>query len=200
MVVKFVVIQHDELSVFDVIVARTTVARAAVAQDAGSSNDTYDFNDDGVDYVYNHVFVDDQKHNRLPLNYGSMLEALGEDKSQLNEPCSATFSELNKLCILLKILKQCVTHEDKTSADLTTLNRKLVELSDGCVECFRDECISFMSDLRHVVSQDCDYCHYSKCQGTIAQFIGNIKIDLSPLDSLWKKAKNDGLERAIIQR
>ena len=232
MVVKFVEKQYDKLSVFDVIVARTTVAKKE-GQDAGSSNDTYDFNGDGVDYtrflsLYNHI-VDDLKPDKQ-----SMLEALGEDETQLNEPCSAKVSEVNKLCILLKILKQGVTRQDKKSADLATfegtdiksplfstivqkfgarekdgekkkvdvntLNRKLVELSDGCVECFRDECISFMSDLRHVVSEVGDYDNYSKCQDTIAQFIGNIKIDLSPMDSLLNSAKNDGVESAIIQR
>ena len=231
-VVKFVEKQYDKLSVFDVIVARTTVAKKE-GQAAGSSNDTHDFNGDGDDYasffiLYKHI-VDDPKPDKQ-----SMLEALGEDDKQLNEPCSAKVSEVSKLCVLLKILKQGVTRQDKVSADLATfegtdiksplfstivqkfgarekdgekkkvdvntLNRKLVELSDGCVECFRDECISFMSDLRHVVSEVGDYDNYSKCQDTIAQFIGNIKIDLSPRETLLNKAKNDGVESAIIQR
>jgi hypothetical protein len=221
MVVKIDVSRHGEVSVFDVIV----VVRSAAAQVAaeGSSMDDYD----GLLSIHKHIADDDKQDKE------SMLEAFGEDKGQLNERCSPKVSEVNKLCLLLKILMQSVTRQNKKSADLanfdlpinlnilfstivqkfcaraqdggnieTLLKRKLVELSDGCVECFRDECISFMSDLRHVVSSDNDYTHYSKCQDTIAQFVGNIKIDLSLMDSLTQKCaqKNDGVESAIIQR
>jgi hypothetical protein len=212
MVVK---IDLSRQSVFDVIVVRSAVAQGAAES---SSKDDYD----AFLRLYNHI-ADDHKQDKE-----SMFEALGEDKMQLNEHCSPKVSEVNKLHLLIKILKHSVTREDKTSAKLATfdgtdlnilvstivqkfgaraqergnietqLKRKLAELSDGCVECFRDECISFMSDLRHVVLDFDDWNHYSKCQNTIAQCVGNIKIDLYRQQSPDDK-KSDEIEQAILQ-
>jgi hypothetical protein len=242
MVVKIDMRQQNKKFLFDVLVARTIVARTT----ARWRSNFYDFNDDGSDYdffsrLYKSV-VDNVVDNGIPDDEGA-----GEDTLQHKKPCSANFLVVDKLCLLLKILEHSVTHQNKGNDKLTAfvekekkdqkipatklflniaqkfgtrakdednaqtfgarakdddsaLNQKLLAflaLSDGCVECFRDECISFMSDLRHLVSEGNDYDHYSKYQDTIAQFVGNIKIDLSPMSTLT--SNNDGVENAIIQ-